>query len=287
MQRIEKASDTIDIIKEHEFVFQKKYGQNFLIDNHVLDKIINAADISDEDLVIEIGPGIGTLSQRIAEKAYKLITIEIDKKLIPILKKTLAAYENVVLINEDVLKVDIAELIEKETAAKRVKVVANLPYYITTPIIMDLLEKRLRLSSITVMVQKEVASRLIADENSKDYGAISLAVAYYTKPGLVANVPPHSFMPRPNVSSAVVQLELHKEKIYKPKNEELTFALIRAAFNQRRKTLINSLNNAANIHFPKEKLLECILKLGFDEKIRGEKLSLGDFVALSDSLEEI
>ncbi len=287
MQRIEKVSDTIDIIKEHEFVFQKKYGQNFLIDNHVLDKIINAADISDEDVVIEIGPGIGTLSQRIAEKAYKLIAIEIDKRLIPILEQTLKAYNNVLLINEDVLKVDIAELIEKEAVGKNVKVVANLPYYITTPIIMDLLEKKLRLSSITIMIQKEVASRLIADENSKDYGAISLAIAYYTKPRLVANVPPHSFMPRPNVSSAVVQLELHKEKIYKPKNEELTFALIRAAFNQRRKTLINSLNNAPSIHFPKEKLLECISKLGFDEKIRGEKLSLGDFVALSDSLEEI
>jgi dimethyladenosine transferase len=285
--RIEKASDTIDIIKEHGFVFQKKYGQNFLIDSHVLDKIISAADISEEDVVIEIGPGIGVLSQRIAEKAHKLIAIEIDKNLMPILAKTLFAYENVVLLNEDVLKVDLEALIKKEAEGKRVKVVANLPYYITTPIIMDLLERKLKLDSITVMIQKEVAQRLIAKPGTKEYGAISLAVAYYTDAVIVANVPPNSFIPRPSVSSAVIRLKLHEKAPVEPKDEKLMFALIRASFNQRRKTLQNSLNNASGITFTKEVIAKAIRDSGFDERVRGETLSLEDFVVLSDRLSKL
>ena len=285
--KIEKASDTIDIIKEHGFVFQKKYGQNFLIDSHVLDKIISAADISKEDVVIEIGPGIGVLSQRIAEKAHKLIAIEIDKKLIPILTKTLFAYENVVLLNEDVLKVDLEALIKKEAVDRRVKVVANLPYYITTPIIMDLLERKFKPESITIMIQKEVAQRLVAKPGTKEYGAISLAVAYYTEAKIVANVPPNSFIPRPNVSSAVVKLTLHEKMLNKPENEKLMFDLIRASFNQRRKTLQNSLNNAPGIHFSKEVIAGAIRKAGFDERVRGETLTLEDFVVLSDNLSKL
>ena len=284
---IEKASDTIDIIKEHGFVFQKKYGQNFLIDTHVLDKIISAADISKEDVVIEIGPGIGVLSQRIAQKAHKLIAIEIDKNLMPILTKTLFDYENVVLLNEDVLKVDLEALIGKEAEGRRVKVVANLPYYITTPIIMDLLERKLKLESITVMIQKEVAQRLIAKPGTKEYGAISLAVAYYTKAKIVANVPPNSFIPRPAVSSAVVRLKLHELKPFKPKDEKLMFNLIRASFNQRRKTLQNGLNNAAGLSFTKEEIVEAISFAGLDERVRGETLSLEDFVVLSDCLSKL
>ena len=276
--------NTIAVLQKYNFVFQKKFGQNFLIDTHVLDKIIRAAQITEEDCVLEIGPGIGTMTQYLACAARRVIAVEIDRALIPILEDTLDGYENVRVINEDVLKVDIAKLAEEENGGRPIKVVANLPYYITTPIIMGLFEKHVPVKSITVMVQKEVADRMQTGPGSKDYGALSLAVQYYADPYIVANVPPNCFMPRPKVVSAVIRLDLHEEPPVKVKDEKLMFRLIRASFNQRRKTLANGLKNSPELDFTKEEIEAAILSLGKGPSIRGEALTLAEFAALADRL---
>lgn len=276
--------NTIAILQKYQFRFQKKYGQNFLIDTSVLERIIRAADIGGEDCVLEIGPGIGTMTQYLAEHAGKVLAVEIDKALIPILEETLAAYDNVTIIQGDILKVDIGKLAEKYHAGKALKVVANLPYYITTPIIMGLFEKKVPLESITVMVQKEVAQRMQAEPGTKDYGALSLAVQYYAEPEIVANVPPNCFMPRPAVGSAVIKLNCFEKPTVEVKDERFMFALIRAAFGQRRKMLINALSGAGELALPKEKITEALTHLEIPETIRGERLSLADFARLSDWL---
>ena len=276
--------NTIAVLQKYNFVFQKKFGQNFLIDTHVLDKIIRAAQITEEDCVLEIGPGIGTMTQYLACAARRVIAVEIDRALIPILEDTLDGYENVRVINEDVLKVDIAKLAEEENGGRPIKVVANLPYYITTPIIMGLFEKHVPVKSITVMVQKEVADRMQTGPGSKDYGALSLAVQYYADPYIVANVPPNCFMPRPKVGSAVIRLDLHGEPPVKVKDEKLMFRLIRASFNQRRKTLANGLKNSPELDLTKEEIEAAILSLGKGPSIRGEALTLAEFAALADRL---
>lgn len=275
---------TIEIIKKHEFAFQKKFGQNFLIDTHVLDKIIAAAGVSKDDCVLEIGPGIGTMTQYLAENAGHVIAVEIDSNLIPILKETLAEYENVTVIHGDILKVDVTELTKEYNQGRPIKVVANLPYYITTPIIMGLFEGNVPIDNITVMVQKEVADRMQVGPGSKDYGALSLAVQYYAQPYIVANVPPNCFMPRPNVGSAVIRLTKHKEPPVKAENPELMFKLIRASFNQRRKTLQNGLNNSPEIPYTKEQIAQAIEHLGLLPAVRGEALDLKQFAALSNYL---
>lgn len=276
--------NTIAVLQKYNFVFQKKFGQNFLIDTHVLDKIIRAAQIEEDDCVLEIGPGIGTMTQYLACAARRVIAVEIDRALIPILEDTLDGYENVRIINEDVLKVDIAKLAEEENSGGPIKVVANLPYYITTPIIMGLFENHVPVKSITVMVQKEVADRMQTGPGSKDYGALSLAVQYYSKPYIVANVPPNCFMPRPKVGSAVIRLERHEEPPVQVQDEKLMFRIIRASFNQRRKTLANGLKNSAELDFTKEEIEEAILALGKGPSIRGEALTLAEFAQLSDLL---
>ena len=277
---------TIEVIQKYEFKFQKKFGQNFLIDTHVLDKIIRAANITKDDMVIEIGPGIGTMTQYLAEAAGKVIAVEIDRNLIPILEETLAEYDNVRVINEDVLKVDLKKLADEENGGRPVKVVANLPYYITTPIIMGLFENGVPLESITVMVQKEVADRMQTGPGNKDYGALSLAVQYYADPYIVANVPPNCFMPRPKVGSAVIRLTRHANPPVEVKDEKLMFEIIRASFNQRRKTLANGLNNSPNLNFSKEKITEVIEKLGKGPSVRGEALTLEEFACLANLLSE-
>lgn len=274
--------NTIEVIQKYEFKFQKKFGQNFLIDTHVLDKIIRAANITKDDMVIEIGPGIGTMTQYLAEAAGKVIAVEIDKNLIPILEETLDGYDNVRVINEDVLKVDLKKIADEENGGKPVKVVANLPYYITTPIIMGLFENEVPLESITVMVQKEVADRMQTGPGNKDYGALSLAVQYYAEPYIVANVPPNCFMPRPKVGSAVIRLTRHANPPVKVKDEKLMFEIIRASFNQRRKTLANGLNNSDKLNFSKEKITEVIEKLGKGASVRGEALTLEEFAHLTN-----
>lgn len=274
--------NTIEVIQKYEFKFQKKFGQNFLIDTHVLDKIIRAANITKDDMVIEIGPGIGTMTQYLAEAAGKVIAVEIDKNLIPILEETLDDYDNVRVINEDVLKVDLKKIADEENGGKPVKVVANLPYYITTPIIMGLFENEVPLESITVMVQKEVADRMQTGPGNKDYGALSLAVQYYAEPYIVANVPPNCFMPRPKVGSAVIRLTRHENPPVEVKDEKLMFEIIRASFNQRRKTLANGLNNSSNLNFTKEKITEVIEKLGKGASVRGEVLTLEEFARLTN-----
>ena len=276
--------NTIAVLQKYNFVFQKKFGQNFLIDTHVLDKIIRAAQIEEDDCVLEIGPGIGTMTQYLACAARRVIAVEIDRALIPILEDTLDGYENVRIINEDVLKVDIAKLAEEKNSGRPIKVVANLPYYITTPIIMGLFENHVPVKSITVMVQKEVADRMQTGPGSKDYGALSLAVQYYSKPYIVANVPPNCFMPRPKVGSAVIRLERHEEPPVQVQDEKLMFRIIRASFNQRRKTLANGLKNSAELDFTKEEIEEAILALGKGPSIRGEALTLAEFAQLSDLL---
>jgi len=278
--------NTIEVIQKYEFKFQKKFGQNFLIDTHVLDKIIRAANITKDDMVIEIGPGIGTMTQYLAEAAGKVIAVEIDKNLIPILEETLADYDNVRVINDDVLKVDLKKLADEENGGKPVKVVANLPYYITTPIIMGLFENEVPLESITVMVQKEVADRMQTGPGSKDYGALSLAVQYYAEPYIVANVPPNCFMPRPSVGSAVIRLTRHAKPPVEVKDEKLMFEIIRASFNQRRKTLANGLNNSANLNFSKEQITEAIEQLGKGASVRGEALTLEEFARLTNLFTE-
>ena len=278
--------NTIEVLQKYNFVFQKKFGQNFLIDTHVLDKIISAAHITKEDMVLEIGPGIGTMTQYLAEAAGKVIAVEIDKNLIPILSDTLSEYQNVRIINEDVLKLDLRKLADEENGGKAIKVVANLPYYITTPIIMGLFENHVPVESITVMVQKEVADRMQTGPGSKDYGALSLAVQYYAEPYIVANVPPNCFMPRPKVGSAVIRLTRHKEPPVEVKDEKLMFDIIRASFNQRRKTLANGLNNSDKITCSKEIITEAIEKLGKGPSVRGEALSLQEFASLSNDIFE-
>ena len=276
--------NTIEILQKYQFTFQKKFGQNFLIDTHVLDKIIRAADIGKDDMVLEIGPGIGTMTQYLAEAAGKVIAVEIDKNLIPILTDTLSGYENVQIINEDVLKLDIQRLVEEENAGRPIKVVANLPYYITTPIIMGLFESHVPLHSVTVMVQKEVADRMQTGPGNKDYGALSLAVQYYAEPYIVANVPPNCFMPRPKVGSAVIRLTRYEKPPVEVEDERLLFDIIRASFNQRRKTLANGLNNSDRLDVPKEAITEAIQQLGKGPSVRGETLTLEEFAKLSNSL---
>ncbi|MBO4416367.1 MAG: 16S rRNA (adenine(1518)-N(6)/adenine(1519)-N(6))-dimethyltransferase RsmA [Lachnospiraceae bacterium] len=276
---------TIEILNRYHIVFQKKFGQNFLIDEHVISKILNAAEITKNDTVLEIGPGIGTLTQYLCENAGKVIAVEIDKSLIPILENdTLAGYGNVKIINADVMKIDLEELIASENGGKPIKVAANLPYYITTPIVMALLEKRLPIESITVMVQKEVAARMQAKPGSPDYGALSLTVQYYSEPYIAANVPVNCFMPRPGVDSAVIRLKLFGEPPVRVKDEKMLFALIRASFNQRRKTLLNGICNSAELKITKEQAAQAIENAGFPADIRGEKLSLEEFAKLSDHL---
>lgn len=276
--------NTIAVLQKYNFSFQKKFGQNFLIDTHVLDKIIRSAEITKEDMVVEIGPGIGTMTQYLACAAGKVAAIEIDKALISILEDTLEGYENVQVINGDVLKVDIAKLAEEENGGRPIKVVANLPYYITTPIIMGLFENHVPLKSITVMVQKEVADRMQVGPGTKDYGALSLAVQYYAKPYIVANVPPNCFMPRPKVGSAVIRLERYDEPPVQVEDEKLMFRIIRASFNQRRKTLANGLKNSPELQFSKEEIEKAIEGIGKSVSVRGEALTLEEFAALSNLL---
>lgn len=277
--------NTIEILNKYHIVFQKKYGQNFLIDTHVLEKIIAAAQITKDDMVLEIGPGIGTMTQYLCENARKVIAVEIDKTLIPILENdTLAAYDNVRVINEDVLKLDLNRLVEEENGGRPIKVVANLPYYITTPIVMGLLEKHVPLDNITIMVQREVAERMQAGPGGKEYGALSLAIRYYADAYIAAYVPQNCFMPRPNVGSAVIRLTMHREPPVRVQDEELMFKLIRASFNQRRKTLLNGLTNSSELDYPKERIAEAIAEAGFEPAVRGETLRLEDFARLSDIL---
>ena len=284
MANLGSPQNTIDVIQKHGFRFQKKYGQNFLIDTHVLDKIVSAAGVTKDDLVLEIGPGIGTMTQYLAEAAREVVAVEIDKNLIPILEETLSEYDNVTILNEDILKVDIAALAEEKNGGKPIKVVANLPYYITTPIIMGLFESGVPLDNITIMVQKEVADRMQVGPGTKDYGALSLAVQYYAKPEIVANVPPNCFIPRPNVGSAVIRLTRYPEPPVKVEDPKKMFALIRASFNQRRKTLVNGLSNAPEIKASKEDVQNAIAKMGLSETIRGEALTLEQFATLSNLL---
>ncbi len=278
--------NTIAVLRKYNFVFRKKFGQNFLIDTHVLDKIIRAAEIGKDDCVLEIGPGIGTMTQYLACAAKKVIAVEIDRALIPILEDTLTGYDNVKIINEDVLKVDIGKLAGEENGGKSLKVVANLPYYITTPIIMGLFENHVPLQSITVMVQKEVADRMQTGPGSKDYGALSLAVQYYAKPYVVANVPPNCFMPRPKVGSAVIRLERYSDPPVSVADETLMFRIIRASFNQRRKTLANGLKNSAELDFTKDEIEEAVSRLGKGINVRGESLTLEEFADLANILSE-
>lgn len=284
MATLGNPKNTIEVLQKYQFNFQKRFGQNFLIDSYVLEKIIREAGIKKDDMVLEIGPGIGTMTQYLAEAAREVVAIEIDKNLIPILEDTLSEYENVTIINEDVLKVDLKQLVLEKNQGKPIKVVANLPYYITTPIIMELLESKLSIESITIMVQKEVADRMQEGPGSKEYGALSLAVQYYAKPEIVANVPCNCFMPRPKVGSAVIRLTLHQNPVIEVENEEFMFSLIRASFNQRRKTLVNGIGNAPNINVGKEEVARALEEMGLSVSIRGEMLSLNEFAALANLL---
>ncbi len=286
MEKLSNPQKTIEIIKKYEFAFQKKFGQNFLIDGHVLDKIIAAAEVTKEDCVVEIGPGIGTLTQYLAEAAREVVSIEIDKMLIPILQETLADYPNVTIINQDVLKVDLEQVVRDHNGGRPVKIVANLPYYITTPIIMTLFESHLPISSVTVMVQKEVAQRMQAGPGTKDYGALSLAVQYFAEPYIAANVPPNCFMPRPKVGSAVIRLTRHETPPVQVSDEAALFRIIRASFNQRRKTLVNGLNNSPQVPGTKEEILAALDRMGLPETVRGETLTLEQFARLTDLLGE-
>lgn len=287
MEKLSNPKETIQVLQKHEFQFKKKFGQNFLIDPHVLDKIVDAAQITKDDFVLEIGPGIGTLTQYLCENARQVLAVEIDDKLIPILKETLQPYDNVEVLHGDILKQDIQQIADTYNDGKPIKVVANLPYYITTPIIMELFESRVPLANVTVMVQKEVADRMKAEPGTKDYGALSLAVQYYAKPYIAAFVPPNCFMPRPNVGSAVIRLDCLARVPVEVHNEKLMFRLIRASFNQRRKTLQNGIANSAELSFTKEQAARAIEQAGFDVRIRGEKLGLEEFARLADELERM
>lgn len=286
MASLGNPQNTIAVLQKYQFRFQKKFGQNFLIDPHVLEKIIAAAGITREDFVLEIGPGIGTMTQYLCEKAREVLAVEIDQALLPILADTLKEYENVEVRNEDILKVDINQVAREKNDGKPIKVVANLPYYITTPIIMGLFESHVPIDSITVMVQKEVAERMQVGPGTKDYGALSLAVQYYARPEVVANVPPNCFLPRPNVGSAVIRLTRHKKTPVQVENEKLMFQIIRASFNQRRKTLINGLYNSGVLPLSKDELAQVLEKLGLSANIRGEALSLEQFAAFSNLIQE-
>lgn len=284
MAYLGSPSATKEIINKYSFAFQKKFGQNFLIDSNILESIVSAADITKDDFVLEIGPGIGTMTQYLCETARQVVAVEIDKMLIPILQDTLSEYDNVEVINQDVLKLDINALAQEKNAGHPIKVVANLPYYITTPIIMGLFESGVPIESITIMVQKEVADRMQTGPGSKDYGALSLAVQYYAEAKVQLNVSATCFMPRPNVDSAVIKLTRHKTPVVDVKDEKLMFKVIRASFNQRRKTLVNGLKNSSELDFSKEKILEAINTIGKEESIRGEKLTLEDFANLTNAL---
>ncbi|BBF44652.1 SSU rRNA (adenine(1518)-N(6)/adenine(1519)-N(6)) -dimethyltransferase [Lachnospiraceae bacterium KM106-2] len=286
MASLGNPQNTIAVLNKYGFNFQKRFGQNFLIDTHVLDKIIAAAKVTKDDMVLEIGPGIGTMTQYLCENAREVVAVEIDKNLIPILEDTLSEYDNVTVINEDILKVDINKLAMERNGGKPIKVVANLPYYITTPIIMGLFESGVPIENITVMVQKEVADRMQVGPGTKDYGALSLAVQYYAEPYIVANVPPNCFMPRPNVGSAVIRLTRYQEPPVKVNNVKMMFRVIRASFNQRRKTLMNGLNNSPEIPMTKECIVKAIEQLGVSPSVRGEALTLEQFARLTDLLEE-
>lgn len=284
MANLGVAQNTIAVLQKYNFNFQKKFGQNFLVDTHVLEKIINSAEITEQDCVLEIGPGIGTMTQYLAEKAGEVIAVEIDKALIPILQDTLSDYDNITVINEDILKVDVAALVREKNNGRPIKVVANLPYYITTPIILGLFESNVPLESITVMVQKEVADRMQVGPGTKDYGALSLAVQYYARPEIVAHVPPNCFIPRPKVGSAVIRLTRYEQPPVAVENEKFMFSLIRASFNQRRKTLVNGLTNAEGLKLDKKRIQEAIEQFGWSPSIRGEVLTLEQFAQLSNSL---
>ena len=284
MEKLSNTQRTIEVIKKYEFCFQKKFGQNFLIDGHVLDKIIAGAGVTKDDMVLEIGPGIGTMTQYLAEAAGKVVAVEIDRNLLPILQETLADYDNVKVIHADVLSLDLEKLVQEENGGRPIKVVANLPYYITTPIIMALFEQHVPLANVTVMVQKEVAARMKSGPGSKDYGALSLAVQYYAEPYIVANVPCNCFMPRPNVDSAVIRLTRYEEPPVQVKDEKMLFKIIRASFNQRRKTLQNGLNNSSELNFTKDQIAAAIAEAGFSPSVRGEALTLEQFAKLTDIL---
>lgn len=282
MAELGNPKNTIAVLQKYNFNFEKRFGQNFLIDTHVLEKIIRAANITKDDVVLEIGPGIGTMTQYLAESAREVVAVEIDDHLIPILQDTLSAYDNVTILHNDILKVDIRALAEEKNGGKPIKVVANLPYYITTPIIMGLFESHVPLESVTVMVQKEVAMRMQAGPGNKDYGALSLAVQFYAEPYIAANVPPNCFMPRPNVGSAVICLNCHKNAPVKVKDEAMLFKLIRGSFHQRRKTLVNGLSNYEELHYTKEQVQEAVDTLGKGSSVRGEALTLEEFARLAD-----
>ena len=284
MATLGNPKNTIEIIQKYGFNFQKKFGQNFLIDTHVLDRIIEESGITKDDCVLEIGPGIGTMTQYLCENAREVIAVEIDKALIPILEDTLSAYDNVTVINDDILKVDVQKIVDEKNGGRPIKVVANLPYYITTPIIMGLFESHLPLKSITIMVQKEVADRMQVGPGTKDYGALSLAVQYYAKPEIVANVPPNCFMPRPNVGSAVIRLTKYEKAPVFVENEEFMFSLIRATFNQRRKTLVNAIGNAPNLNISKEMVTEVLSEMGESATVRGETFTLEKFAEFSNKI---
>lgn len=287
MASLGNVQSTIEILQKYQFTFQKKFGQNFLVDKNILEKIIDAAQIREQDCVLEIGPGIGTMTQYLAERAKSVIAVEIDRNLIPILQDTLSSYDNVTVVNEDILKVDINHIVTEQNGGNPIKVVANLPYYITTPIIMALFENHVALQSITIMVQKEVADRMQAKPGTKDYGALSLAVQYYAKPEVVVRVPASCFMPKPNVDSTVIKLTRYDIPPTVAKDEEYLFAVIRASFNQRRKTLVNGLSNAGNLGVGKEKIMEIIAKMNLSPSVRGETLTLEQFTELSNFLSEM
>ena len=284
MEKLSNPQRTIEVIKKYEFCFQKKFGQNFLIDGHVLDKIIAGAGVTKDDMVLEIGPGIGTMTQYLAEAAGKVVAVEIDRNLLPILQETLSDYDNVKVIHADVLSLNLEKLVQEENGGRPIKVVANLPYYITTPIIMALFEQHVPLANVTVMVQKEVAARMKSGPGSKDYGALSLAVQYYAEPYIVANVPCNCFMPRPNVDSAVIRLTRYEEPPVQVTDEKMLFKIIRASFNQRRKTLQNGLNNSSELNFTKDQIAAAIAAAGFSPSVRGEALTLEQFARLTDIL---
>lgn len=284
MAALGNPQNTIEVLQKYQFHFQKKFGQNFLIDTNVLERIIRSANITKEDCILEIGPGIGTMTQYLAESAKEVIAVEIDKTLLPILEDTLSDYCNITIINEDILKLDVGHIVEEKNAGKPIKIVANLPYYITTPIIMGLFEKNVPLKSITIMVQKEVADRIKVGPGSKEYGALSLAVQYYAKPEIVANVPPNCFLPRPKVGSAVIHLVRYEKPPVAVTDEKLMFALIRASFNQRRKTLANGLGNAKELKLTKGQVQEVLKEMKLPVTIRGETLTLSQFAELTNRI---
>lgn len=286
MANLGNPTNTIAVLQKYDFMFQKKFGQNFLIDERVLEKIIRAAGVTKDDFVLEVGPGIGTMTQYLAEAAREVVAVEIDRNLIPILEDTLQAYDNVTVLNEDILKVDVRKLAEERNGGRPIKVVANLPYYITTPIIMGLFESNVPIENITIMVQKEVADRMQVGPGTKDYGALSLAVQYYAEPYIVANVPPNCFMPRPKVGSAVIRLTRHAEPPVQVKDPAFMFKLVRASFNQRRKTLQNGLNHSPELQLSKEAVKAALQQMGLPETVRGEALTLEQFAQLSDLLGE-